>query len=191
MGRVENLNDLVLELGCKVGVLPSSYLGLLLGAPFKFVAAWYEVERVVNDFENRARPDDTLETMIDREIEQECAKQPSSASRSLIRVKRSIIMLRVMFEQMLSSRENSIEGAVSKSYEQSFAAFHGWASRTAVFASLPHLPTRDKLMKKLTENEASMTVKMQSFIDSSAILVQYIRGLFHSRESAKELLEQI
>ncbi|RVX07733.1 hypothetical protein CK203_022003 [Vitis vinifera] len=45
MGRVENLNDLVLELGCKVGVLSSSYLGLSLGAPFKFVAAWYEVER--------------------------------------------------------------------------------------------------------------------------------------------------
>ena len=45
MGRMENLNDLVLELGCKVGVLSSSYLGLSLGAPFKFVAAWYEVER--------------------------------------------------------------------------------------------------------------------------------------------------
>ena len=36
-----------------------------------------------------------------------------------------------------------------------------------------------------------MTVKMQSFIDSSAIVVQYIPGLFHSREMAKELLEQI
>ena len=40
-------------------------------------------------------------------------------------------------------------------------------------------------------SEAPMTVKMQSFIDSSAIVVQYIPGLFHSREMAKELLEQI
>ena len=39
-------------------------------------------------------------------------------------------------------------------------------------------------------SEASMTVKMQSFIDSSAIVVQYIHGLFHSRELAKELRDR-
>ena len=33
------MEDLPLELGCKVGSLPSTYLGMLLGAPFKFVAA--------------------------------------------------------------------------------------------------------------------------------------------------------
>ncbi|RVW75916.1 Accelerated cell death 11 [Vitis vinifera] len=86
------------------------------------------------------------------------AKKSYSGSRSLICVKRSIMMLRVVFERMLSSGENSFEGVVSKSYEQSFAAYHGWATRTAVFASLPHLPTRSKLMKKLKENEAPMTV---------------------------------
>ena len=37
VGRVENLDDLALELGSKVGALPSSYLGLPLGAQFKFV----------------------------------------------------------------------------------------------------------------------------------------------------------
>ena len=35
-----------------------------------------------------------------------------------------------------------------------------------------------------------MTVKMQSFIDSSAIVVQYIHGLFHSRELAKKLRDR-
>ena len=38
VGRVDNIDDLTLELGCKVGNLPSCYLGLPLGAPFKFVA---------------------------------------------------------------------------------------------------------------------------------------------------------
>ena len=32
------------ELGCKVGCLPSTYLGLPLGAHFKSVAAWDGVE---------------------------------------------------------------------------------------------------------------------------------------------------
>lgn len=36
-----------------------------------------------------------------------------------------------------------------------------------------------------------MTVKMQSFVDSAAFMVQYIEGLLYSRESVKELLEQI
>ncbi|KAJ9681586.1 hypothetical protein PVL29_020449 [Vitis rotundifolia] len=38
MGRVHDIEGLALELGCKVGGLPSSYLGLPLGAPFNSLA---------------------------------------------------------------------------------------------------------------------------------------------------------
>ena len=44
VGRVENLEVLVLEVGCKVGRLPTSYLGLHLGANHKSVAIWDGVE---------------------------------------------------------------------------------------------------------------------------------------------------
>lgn len=44
MGRVENIDDLVYEFGCKVVSLPSAYLGLSLGALFKSVATWDYVE---------------------------------------------------------------------------------------------------------------------------------------------------
>ena len=40
VGRVENVDDLACELGCKVGSLPSTYLGMPLGAPFNSVVAW-------------------------------------------------------------------------------------------------------------------------------------------------------
>ena len=40
----ENVDDLALELGCKVGSLPSRYLRLPLGAPFKSMAVWDRVE---------------------------------------------------------------------------------------------------------------------------------------------------
>ena len=43
-GRVENVEDLALEFGCKVSTLSSSYLGLPLGVRFKEVAIWDEVE---------------------------------------------------------------------------------------------------------------------------------------------------
>ena len=44
MGRVHDIEDLASELGCKVGGLPSCYLGLPLGAPFKLEVVWDGVE---------------------------------------------------------------------------------------------------------------------------------------------------
>ena len=44
MGRVHDIEDLALELGCKVGGLPSCYLGLPLEAPFKSMVLWDSVE---------------------------------------------------------------------------------------------------------------------------------------------------
>ena len=44
VGRVHDIEDLALELGCKVGGLPSCYLGLPLWAPFKSMVVWDGVE---------------------------------------------------------------------------------------------------------------------------------------------------
>ena len=44
VGRVENVEELALEFGCKVSKFPSSYLGLPLGARYKEEAIWDGVE---------------------------------------------------------------------------------------------------------------------------------------------------
>ena len=44
VGRVLNIEGLTLELGCKVGGIPSSYLGMPLGAAFNSLAVWDGVE---------------------------------------------------------------------------------------------------------------------------------------------------
>ncbi|RVW31161.1 putative ribonuclease H protein [Vitis vinifera] len=44
MGRVHNIEGLALELGCKVGGIPSCYLGMPLGAAFNSLAVWDGVE---------------------------------------------------------------------------------------------------------------------------------------------------
>lgn len=44
MGKVDNIDDLTLELGWKVNGLPCRYLGLPFGAPFKSIAVWDGVE---------------------------------------------------------------------------------------------------------------------------------------------------
>ena len=44
VGSIAEVDSLALELGCKVGALPSSYLGLPLGAPHNSVAVWDGIE---------------------------------------------------------------------------------------------------------------------------------------------------
>ena len=44
MGEVDNLEELACEIGCKVGKLPSSCLGLPLGASYKSMVVWGGVE---------------------------------------------------------------------------------------------------------------------------------------------------
>ena len=44
VARVENVEELADEFDYKVGKLASTYLGMLLGAPFKCVAAWDGME---------------------------------------------------------------------------------------------------------------------------------------------------
>ena len=44
VGRITDVDALALELGCKEGALPSSYLGLPLGTPHNLVAVWDGIE---------------------------------------------------------------------------------------------------------------------------------------------------
>ena len=44
VGSIAEVESLALELGCKVGALPSSYLGLPLGAPYNSIAVWDGIE---------------------------------------------------------------------------------------------------------------------------------------------------
>ena len=44
IGEIVNVEDLVVELGYRVGNLPFTYLALLLGVPFKIKLVWDRVE---------------------------------------------------------------------------------------------------------------------------------------------------
>ena len=44
IGEVEEIEEMAVELGCKVGALPSVYLGLPLGAHHKAISMWDGVE---------------------------------------------------------------------------------------------------------------------------------------------------
>ncbi|XP_010241181.1 PREDICTED: accelerated cell death 11 isoform X1 [Nelumbo nucifera] len=152
-----------------------------LGIAFKFAEMDY-VAKVV-DLTEASKSIDTLRTMLDRDIQHNCVRKAGSHSRNLLRVKRGLDMVRVLFEQILATdRGNSLKGPASKAYDQVFAPHHGWAIRKAVAAGMYALPTRAQLLRKLNEDEASSRIQMQTYIAASAPVILYIDKLFQSRE---------
>ncbi|KAF1882086.1 hypothetical protein Lal_00038730, partial [Lupinus albus] len=151
-----------------------------LGIAFKFAEMDYVAK--VKDLAEASKSIQTLPSMIDLDVQANCVRNAGSHTRNLLKVKRGLDMVRVLFEQMLVTEGNSLRDPASKAYEQVFAPYHGWAIRKAVSAGMYAIPTKEQLLKKLDEDEASAKVQMQNYATASAALIQYIDKLFISRE---------
>lgn len=151
-----------------------------LGIAFKFAEMDYVAK--VDDLAEASKSILTLQSVIDRDIEGNCVKKAGSHTRNLLKVKRGLDMVRVLFEQILAAEGNSLKDPASKAYAQVLAPHHGWAIRKAVAAGMYALPTRAQLLRKLNEDETSARIQMQNYITTSAPVILYIDKLFLSRE---------
>ncbi|KAK4744536.1 hypothetical protein SAY87_010848 [Trapa incisa] len=150
-----------------------------LGIAFKFAEMDYVAK--VNDLLDASKSFKSLQTLIDLDMERNCVRTAGSHTRNLLRVKRGLDMVRVLFEQILLTEDNSLKGPASKAYAQVFAPHHGWAIRKAVAAGMYALPTKAQLLGKLNEDENSARIHMQSYINASAPLILYVNGLYTAR----------
>ncbi|KAG0466132.1 hypothetical protein HPP92_017712 [Vanilla planifolia] len=150
-----------------------------LGIAFKFAEMDYVSK--VEDLKEAAKSISTLQSVLDLDVKDNCVRRPQSHSRNLLRVKRGIDMVRVLFEEILAVDGNSLKDPASMAYAKVFAPHHGWAIRKAVAAGMYALPSRSQLLKKLNENEDSARDLMKKYIASSGPVVQYVEELFISR----------
>lgn len=98
----------------------------------------------------------TLQNILDLDVEKKTVKTPGSYSRNLRRVRQGLDLIRAIFEQFLVTDEYySLKDAATKAYTQVCAPFHSWAVRTAVYAGMCTLPTRDQLLLRLNETGES------------------------------------
>ncbi|KDP34943.1 hypothetical protein JCGZ_09231 [Jatropha curcas] len=151
-----------------------------LGIAFKFAEMDYVAK--VRDLAESSKSIGSLQALLDRDIQENCVKKAGSHSRNLLRVKRGIDMVKVLFEQILVTEGNSLKDPASRAYAQVFAPHHGWAIRKAVAAGMYALPTKSQLLNKLNEDETSAKIQMEYFIAASAPVILYIDKLFLSRE---------
>eukprot|EP00262_Sarcandra_glabra_P009232 TRINITY_DN23310_c0_g1_i1.p1 TRINITY_DN23310_c0_g1~~TRINITY_DN23310_c0_g1_i1.p1 ORF type:complete len:204 (-),score=22.70 TRINITY_DN23310_c0_g1_i1:133-744(-) len=151
-----------------------------LGIAFKFAEIDYVAK--VSDLAEASKSIGTLKSLLDHDIERNCVRKAGSHSRNLLRVKRGLDMVRVLFEKMLATEGNSLKDPATVAYAQVFAPHHGWAIRKAVAAGMYALPTKAQLLKKLNEDETSARVQMQNYIAASDPIILYINELFLSRK---------
>ncbi|XP_072951702.1 accelerated cell death 11 [Typha angustifolia] len=151
-----------------------------LGVAFKFAEMDYVSK--VDDLLKASISISTLHSLLDFDMQNNCVRQGGSHTRNLLRVKRGLDMVKVLFEEILSSEGNSLKEAASVAYAKVFAPHHGWAIRKAVAAGMYVLPSKSQLLKKLNENETSAKVQMQNYVRASALVISYVEELFISRD---------
>ncbi|KAA8514850.1 hypothetical protein F0562_018029 [Nyssa sinensis] len=151
-----------------------------LGIAFKFAEMDYVAK--VDGLAEASKSIATLRAMMDRDIQANCVRKAGSHTRNLLRVKRGLDMVRILFEQIIASEGNSLKGPASTAYAQVFAPYHGWAIRKAVAAGMYALPTKAQLLKKLNEDESSARIQMQNYVTASGPVILFIDKLYVSRE---------
>ncbi|XP_065882268.1 accelerated cell death 11 [Euphorbia lathyris] len=151
-----------------------------LGIAFKFAEMDYVAK--VRDLSNASKSIGTLQGLLDKDLKENCVRKAGSHSRNLLRVKRGLDMVKVLFEQIIITEGESLKEAASKAYAEVFAPHHGWAIRKAVGAGMYALPTKAQLLNKLNENESSAKVEMEYYVAASAPVILYIDKLFLSKD---------
>ncbi|GLT34471.1 hypothetical protein SLA2020_089810 [Shorea laevis] len=156
-----------------------SVLFSCLGLAFKFAELEYVAK--VRDLVEASQGLKTLQNILDHDTANDTVKTPGSHSRNLRRVRQGLDLIRALFEEFLSNDEHSLKDAASTAYAQVCAPYHSWAVRTAVYAGMCTLPTRDQLLLRLNETDHSAEKKMRRYINASGPVIDYIDKLYLSR----------
>ncbi|KAB2607416.1 hypothetical protein D8674_007133 [Pyrus ussuriensis x Pyrus communis] len=146
-----------------------------LGVAMKFADIEYSAK--VSGVVRAGKSVNTLEDLLDRDIQKNTIKHFSSSSRMLIKI---IFVCNYNFicscATMSTHIENTLMDPVNTAYKQTAAG------------ALQNLPTKSLFFKRLKVDEASAFIWMQMIVTALAPLMHYVDNLFHSWKSAQELL---
>ncbi|KAL9332519.1 hypothetical protein ACSQ67_002129 [Phaseolus vulgaris] len=176
--RKKEVHHIRLDTFCEAASLVS-VLFRCLGLAFKFAELEYMAK--LQGLVEASKTCPTLEDILVLDVASDTVKTSGSCSRNLRRVRQGLDLVRAIFEQLLSSDDTSLKEVASTAYGQVCAPYHTWAVRTAVYAGMYTLPSREQLLMKLNETEQSAEKKMKRYIAASLPIIEYIDKLYLSR----------
>ncbi|XP_027365770.1 ACD11 homolog protein isoform X2 [Abrus precatorius] len=139
----KNDEELRLDTFCEAATLVS-VLFRCLGLAFKFAELEYVAK--LHGLLEASKTCNTLKDIVDFDVASDTVKTSGSFSRNLRRVRQGLDLVRAIFEQLLSTDDSSLKDIAATAYGQVCAPFHTWSVRTAVYAGMYTLPTRDQLL---------------------------------------------
>ncbi|CAJ1977554.1 unnamed protein product [Sphenostylis stenocarpa] len=178
MKENDKVVDIRLDTFCEASSLVS-VLFRCLGLAFKFAELEYVAK--LEGLVEASKTCPTLPDILNLDVASDTVKTSGSYSRNLRRVRQGLDLVRAIFEQLLSTDDTSLKEVASTAYGQVCAPYHTWAVRTAVYAGMYTLPTREQLLMKLNETEQSAEKKMRRYIAASLPIIEYIDQLYLSR----------
>ncbi|XP_051149529.1 ACD11 homolog protein-like isoform X1 [Andrographis paniculata] len=170
--------DLDLKTFCNACSLVSILFGCL-GIAFKF--AELEYSHKVRNLAEASDRYKTLNSILECDLQNGSVKTQGSLTRNLRRVRQGLDLIRALFHNFLSSEVSCLKEAASEAYGRTCAPYHTWAVRTAAYAGMYALPTRDQLLLKLNESSESAKREMVRYINASTPVIEYIDRLYTSR----------
>nr|GLL32173.1 ACD11 homolog protein isoform X1 [Ipomoea trifida]GMD35140.1 ACD11 homolog protein [Ipomoea batatas] len=174
----KGLENVKLKPFCEACSLVSVLFGCL-GIAFKFAEIEYVAK--VQSLTEASKSYETLESILDYDVEHNSVKTAGSLSRNLRRVRQGLHLMKDIFQNFLSSCDRSLKDAASTAYAKVCAPYHTWAVRTAVCAGMYALPTREQLLERMKENDVTAEVEMNRYINALNPIIDYIDNLYISR----------
>ncbi|KAJ9531530.1 hypothetical protein QJQ45_015004 [Haematococcus lacustris] len=101
-----------------------------------------------------------------------------SCARNMHRLVCVVTFMRVLLEQFARSPSVTVKEAATAAYEQALAPIHTYVIRTAVWAGMYVLPSREHFMHQLGETEQSARQSALAFLACSKDVEQRVLRLF-------------
>lgn len=169
-----------------------------LGAQFitsfgvPFTLAGIEVKNKANDMEEAYQNYNTVEVMLDYEITKGLARENSSHTRFLLRMKRAADLLRISFQEILARERDSLVPPFKKAYDEVFGAHHGETTKGVVDYAMAFMIDKSDLFTLIDDDDENAAREMMKrYISASACVCQHIERLYHSTTVGEELLRMI
>lgn len=159
-----------------------SVLFTFLGMAFSFGGRDY-IEKV-KDLREAAQNFPRLSTLVEGDIINCTVRRPNSHTRNLLRVKRGLECMQLIFEHLLQADPQtvSLREAATGAYNTVFGPYHSWTIRKAVGAGMYTLPTKAQFLSRLKESDETWRGHAETYVSSVRPVIEYVERLFTSRD---------
>ncbi|KXZ44720.1 hypothetical protein GPECTOR_63g46 [Gonium pectorale] len=120
----------------------------------------------------------TLREVVEEDIRANRATNKGSCARNLHRLMLVITFVRLMLENLLNNPSMQLKDALWNAYQGSLHPIHTYMVRTAVWAGLVTMPSRETFMRSIGETEETARAHVPEVLTAAREVVDRLEALY-------------